>query len=352
MNASGQPAEYPPYLSDSPSPTGVKAIYTYLDEEYGSVSRWSHEPSFLPKTDEDQLLIMVAPHFIPPEQDMVEYREFAEAGNTILLFIENPVDMFGVSSEQEPFIINEEGTVELADGSEYTGVVTSPIRFEPTEEDVVLLSDEVGIKAVKRTLGEGEVIVANSPDWLINGAILDNDHTELVLSLIEEGWQNEEIVFDDYIHGGSPTIATLYPMWFLILLFQGGFITLLWLWYKGKRFGPIFFPREESVRFSDEGVQALAAWYLRAKDSRFHESLKIQEDYVKSLMQERWGIPFDKNWREIAVQLEQKSSLSKTERDAFSKEFTNVFSKPKISKQEYVLWSKKIDRLRKEVEEA
>ncbi|WP_416147258.1 DUF4350 domain-containing protein [Salipaludibacillus sp. HK11] len=352
VNVSQQPQEYPPYLSESPSPTGVKAIYTYLADEYASVSEWTHEPSFLAKNDEQQLLIMVEPQYVPPEREMVEYREFVEAGNTILLFSESSVEMFGVTREEQFFFENEEGTIQSEVGEEYTGMISSAIRFQPENEEDVLLSDDLGAKAVKRSLGEGEIIIANSPQWLTNGVILDNDHAALVLSLIDEGWQGQEILFDNYIHGGEPpTVATLYPQWFLIIILQGGLLTLVWLWFKGKRFGPIVVPREESVRFSDEGIKALAAWYLRAKHSRFHESLEIQIDYVKLLMQEQWRIPYDKNWHEIAEQIEKKSTMSKTDIDAFSTGLTNVLHQKIITKKEYVDWSKRIDRLRKEVEE-
>ena len=35
---------YPIYVSDSPSPTGVKAFYTYLEKKENGVKRWSHSP--------------------------------------------------------------------------------------------------------------------------------------------------------------------------------------------------------------------------------------------------------------------------------------------------------------------
>ena len=38
----GQPKEYPMYASDSPSPTGVKAFYTYVLNHKDVVKRWSN----------------------------------------------------------------------------------------------------------------------------------------------------------------------------------------------------------------------------------------------------------------------------------------------------------------------
>lgn len=139
-------------------------------------------------------------------------------------------------------------------------------------------------------------------------------------------------------------------MWFLLLLLQGGLLTILWLWYNGKRFGPIFTVREETVRFSDEGIRALAAWYMRGR--RYHDSLEIQADYVKLSLQERWRIPYRLEWRELPVYFERKwPQLPKAEIHSLLNGLADILEKEKISKEEYLLWSKKIDRIRKEVED-
>ena len=79
----GQPKDYPAYVSDSPSPTGVKAFYTYLNKEMGSVNRWTHPPNLLPASDENQLLVMVEPSIIPDTEEMEAYIHFMKTGNTI-----------------------------------------------------------------------------------------------------------------------------------------------------------------------------------------------------------------------------------------------------------------------------
>lgn len=351
VNSANQPEQYPPYVSHSPSPTGVKAFYTYLEEEYGDVSRWNNNPSFLPKNEEDHLLIMVEPSFIPPENDMAAYREFLQSGNTLLLVSESPVELFDVEVDVQPFPEESEGTVQAGE-TDYEAMLDSPIRFLEEDDSEVLLSDGSGIKALKQPVGDGTLIVSDSPDWLTNERILDNDHVPLVLTLVEEGWQDGPILFDDYIHGGEPTVATLYPQWFLLLMFQGGLLALLWLWFQGKRFGPVFEPREATVRFSDEGIQALAAWQLRLKDNKYRNSLHIQADYVKQLMQDRWGISYKGDWSEAAERLNRKwTGKSKSDIDTFLSGLTTVLSHRELTKKDYLRWSQKIDELRKEVEE-
>jgi len=127
-------------------------------------------------------------------------------------------------------------------------------------------------------------------------------------------------------------------------------LLLLWLWMKGKRFGPIFVPREESVRFSDEGLKALAAWYLRGK--RYHDSIIIQSDYVKLLLQERWQIPYHREWQDLSSYMEKKwTRMSANEINSFLTGLVHILEKETITKQEFLLWSKRLEQLRKEVEE-
>ncbi|MFZ3587773.1 DUF4350 domain-containing protein [Bacillus sp. DJP31] len=352
--SSQKPKEFPDYVFHSPSPSGLKAIYTYLENEKIPVEAWSYDPKLLTDRDANHLLIMVEPSYIPEKEVMKEYMDFIEAGNTILLLKENPKGMFGVRSafiEQDPFL-NEAFTIIFdKDLNEYKAKITSNVRLISTNKDEVLLQDEFGPIAIKQSIGKGELIVSNSPGWMTNDALLINDHIPLVLSLVEEGKSND-IWFDEYSHGGqnASTLFTLYPKWFLLIMFQGGLFTIVWLWSRGKRFGPILVEREETVRFSDEGINALAAWYQRSR--RYHDSLVIQADYLKVLLYERWGTPYNKDWIDLATILERKwTRIPKPEIRPFLNGITLVLAKEKISKQEYLLWSKKLDTLREEVEE-
>src|SRR5699024_8055442 len=83
-------------------------------------------------------------------------------------------------------------------------------------------------------------------------------------------------------------------------------LTLFWLWYQGKRFGPLRQPREATVRFSNEKTSALAAWYQRGR--RYQDSIVIQADYLKLLLQEKWGIPYQQGWQECNDMMIQKES--------------------------------------------
>lgn len=344
-----KPKEYPAYVSDSPSPTGVKAIYTYFNHEMDG-KRWTGSPNQLPKNDKGEMILMVEPS-IPDKKEMKSYMDFIKAGNSIILFKNNPKGMFDVGTKSIKVPKNK--TLEVLDQEQegYRAEVPSTVRLVKKTGDQTLLKDKAGTIALKRTLGKGNIIVTLTPGWMTNGQVLKNDHLPLILKLMGEN-HKQTVLFDEYLHGNQTSSNQLlvYPKWFLLTMLQGIILLLLWLWYKGKRFGPIFIPREESVRFSDEGIRALSAWYLRGR--RYHDSLVIQADYVKNLLQERWGFPYSRNWLELNSMFERKLvQMPASEIHAFITGIVQVLDKEKISNQEYLLWSKKLDRLRKEVEQ-
>ncbi|NMH70843.1 DUF4350 domain-containing protein [Bacillus sp. RO3] len=347
-----KPKEYPAYVSESPSPSGVKALYSYLENESGSIKRWTLSPDRLSTTESNQLLIMIEPFSIPEKEDMEAYENFMKAGNTILLLMDNPKGMFHLK-----MILSEEevdGTfIHDQKGNTYQTDLLSGVRLETSDRDDILLEDKAGTIAYSSPIGKGQLIVSTTPGWVTNGNILTNDHLSLVLTLLERGEVDQRtILIDEYLHGGESeaSLTTLYPQWLLLIILQLLILTVLWLWMRGKRFGSILVPREEMVRFSDERIKALSAWYLKGR--QYKESVVIQADYLRVLFQERWGIPVNREWQELSQPLERRlSTVSKREIDAFISGIKAVLEKEHISKQEYVLWSKKIELFRKEVED-
>ncbi|WP_404428073.1 DUF4350 domain-containing protein [Sutcliffiella horikoshii] len=349
---SQKPQEFSPYDSTSPSPNGLKAFYTYLDNEMEMVRRWEQPPALLPESQGRQVLLMVEPYFTPDSKEMASYIDFMEKGNTIFLLKNNPKGFFDIRTTFVESMFPEQ-TIKYPSGTNLVGDIYSPVRLEPREEDDILLSDQLGDVAVKRKYGEGTLIVALAPHWLTNQDILQKDHLPLVLGILQQdGLYNEtSFLFDEYNHGdtGSSSIE-VYQDWFLLLLFQGILIAILLLWKQGKRFGPILQPREETVRFSDESLRALAAWYL--KGNAYQDSLTTQAEYVKYLLQEKWGIPYNREWKDCAVLLHKRwKKIEVGKVDLFIHQLTQVLAKKKITKQEYLEWSNKLDILRKEVEE-
>ena len=251
VSYSPEQKQYRSFDADSPSPTGVKAFLTYLGKEK-SLKRWTHSPNLLGSKKERQLLIIVEPFFTPKSEEMEEYTRFMEDGNTVLLLKKNPKDFFSLNTAPASNLSERVGTINSFDRNNYRGEISSPFRLVPNKNDKILLSDDGGIIALKRPIGKGVLIASTAPEWITNGEITKYDHTNLLVTLLnEETAQN--YLFDEYIQGGenAAKLTKVYPFWFLMLVFQGGIIVILSLWSLGKRFGPIDQPREDSVRFSD-----------------------------------------------------------------------------------------------------
>ncbi|WP_062051386.1 DUF4350 domain-containing protein [Bacillus sp. JCM 19034] len=205
--AIGQPPrEYPAFLSHSPSPTGVKALYTYLDEELEAVKRWTHSPDMLTTVGGDQVLVMIEPSFIPSSAEMNEYEEFMAAGNTIMLFSENPAGMFGLRYDPLTYLPEDEPI--HSKNEEFYADFRSPIRLVASEEDEILLEDDQGVIAFKRQVGDGYLMVINEAGWLVNQYILDEDHIPLILFLLDEA-ESASVLFDDYVHGAENATSML-----------------------------------------------------------------------------------------------------------------------------------------------
>lgn len=348
--SSGDPETYPPYLSESPSPTGVKAFYTWLDEER-QVQKWESLPELLPDTTTPQTLLMVEPFSSLSQNEIHQYEQWMEEGNTIWLMKNNPAGYFGVSVDYgaSPSL---EAIVEDGEGNTYAATVQKEYRLRSEEKDEVVLEDDQGVLALERPYGQGALLVSINPNWLANGNILERDHYGLVTSLLERQ-ENERVWFDEYVHGEEGVFSglTVYPHWLLVLTVQLMLLTILFLWMRGKRFGPIFTPREDVVRFGDERLQALASWYK--KGEFYRESLSIQEAFVRARLQERFGVSATSTWQEIRQTLSYRldeDSYKKWER--WTKAVEPLEHMTEVDKKTYLEWSHKLDQMRREVQEA
>lgn len=345
------PEEYPAYISESPAPMGTKGFYTYLNQEELDVERWQGSPETLTQTEGNELLFMIAPPLFGDEAEQESYQTYMEAGNTIVLLRQNPDGMFDLDTSYIEEEITEESTTLNGIGT-YEALLQSPFRITTVDDDNVLLMDEEGEAiAVERAYGDGKLIVITEPDWLTNETITENEHFDIVLNLVDFS-SYSAIKFDSYVHGAGERISifTLYPRWLLVFSLELIILTLLWLWLKGKRFGPIIEPREATVRFSDERLKALAIWYIKGK--RYQDALKVQANYNKQLLQERYGIPYRKSWQDSLDAINRAlTDMSTKEIENYISGLNDVLLKEKITKQEFVSWSKKNERLRKEVEE-
>lgn len=348
---SNQPKQYHPYTSKSPAPTGTKALYTYVNNHYDSVNRWSQSPEKLSTTVTDQLLIIIEPLRTMTSEEINHYEQFIRAGNTVLLLTNTPMSLFDMEYSNE---ISDEYKMYDANGKAYDIQEISAYRFnvDENEQEEKIFEDENGqALAIKKSIGDGEIYVFSSVDFLMNQFILEEDHIPIIIHTLNQ-LDVESVYFDESIYFEPTTFSQFepYPKWFLLLMIQLIILTLLWLLLKGKRFGPIQTVREDAVRFSDESIRAVANWYLRSR--QYHDSLNIQAAYLKNMCMEKWGVSTNKEWSEYKHLVKEKRiTIKGLDIDAFFDEIGHVLRKEKMSKQEYLLWSKKIDQVKREVEQ-
>ena len=79
-------------------------------------------------------------------EEMDAYKDFMEAGNTILLFKENPKGMFDLKTALGgmEFSIDESPNVHNQNETAYLAEIKSLVRLQTKQEDEILLYDEAG----------------------------------------------------------------------------------------------------------------------------------------------------------------------------------------------------------------
>ena len=349
-----KPTPYPPFLTESSAPSGVKAFYTLLANRYDQVGIWKKPVEDLPYLSSNQLMIIAEPFNTLDNKELQQWIDWVKAGNRIWFLDDNPKGYFPFKTtwaeeEQTDSVRTIYGSNELK-GRFYQAEIHTNIRLISEPKDQILLRDQSGILAMSRMYGKGEIMVLLTPDWMTNDLILNQDHLELILPFIQHA--NSDIIwFNDFVHGNESrlTLFELYPEWFLFFFIQGAIALLLWLWYKGKRFGPIHTPREWTVRFGDERIRAIAAWHERG--GFYQESLSTQVEFLKTLLQEKWGIPTTgevENYHKILQRYlspdQQKQWLLDWQ------ELKSILETGKISHKDYLKWSLRLENMRKEVE--
>lgn len=350
FSTDNSPKEYAPYLVESPSPTGTKALYTYLEQSGQPIAQADILPQ---KVNDSETRLLLNPPVFSDLEVNNHYSQYVENGNHLIIGKKNPDGLFDIETEYVPeTMIKEEETTDIMISSEsYQVFLETPFRLIEQEGDIVLLEDEYGVIALERAAGAGSYTVFLEPDWLTNEYITKHDHLPVLFRLFpfEEA---APIIFDEYsvaTRGGVASSFELYPGWAYVVLVEGLVITILLLWHQGKRFGPVQPVREETARFSDERIKAIANWQLKGKN--YKESLQSQLSYLQDIIRERYGIPYHLSWKDRMDKIKVRlTSLSEGDWKKMNEGIETTLEKQSINKQEYLHWSKLIDKIRKEVE--
>jgi hypothetical protein len=340
--------EYPDYIAESPSPTGVKAFYTYVKSLEIPTQVWERPVEQLSYQTEGQLMLLIEPDNMFNEEEQKKWKDWMQQGNHIWLVSKFPEGFFDIKTDLHSVTLREDHLQKIG---KYKALVDTNLRLHHTSNDEIIYEDEAGVIAMERSYGRGGLTVLITPEWFQNGQILKQHHLELLMPLLNRT-KPELIWFNDYIHGYESQWAIIeaYPQWLLLILAQILLVILLWLWAKGKRFGPIITPREWTVRFGDERIKAQAVWYQ--KGEFYEETLLHQIEYVRLAIQEKWGLSTNLAIDEF-VEL-SKRRLSSQKQSVWERNWAEIgelMSKGKLSHKQFLRGSKLIDDIRKEVQE-
>lgn len=312
--------DYAPYLSFSPDLDGTKALRTLLEREGADVREWRLPPDRLPKA-EGQLYVAIDPYTMTQTAGEELTAWASDYGNDVVVLehVPGPLNPWGTEDSEwtedeeaqpikaEPVKENETEAYVTAVGeskeTRHEAVVESFLRLTDVGENEVLLKDERGVIAARRSIGQGSVTMALTPEWTQNENILEGEQFELLWSVLGgDSVAGRTIYIDEYHHGyaDSPGISQVYPPWLLAAFGQIAAALVIWLWWKGKRFGPAYTPREFRVRRSDETLLAVAGWYRRGKLTR--ESLGYRVEHLKrALSLKGIGLPGSASAADVAL---------------------------------------------------
>jgi hypothetical protein len=343
-------SEYPDFISQSPSPSGIKAFYTFLKTQQTQVQVWERPVEQLPMSSQ-QFMLLMEPDRMFNEVEQEKWKQWIERGNSLWLVAQYPEGYFDVKTtrveSKNESLIKQIQTIE----GNHTALIETGLRLVAEAGDEIVYKDSAGPIAITRSYGKGELTVLLTPEWFQNKNIIEHDHLPLILPLLEQ--VNPEVIwFNDYIHGFKSKFAIIeaYPEWFILIFAQVALLLLLWLWSKGKRFGPMETPREWVVRYGDERIKAQAVWYQ--KGGFYQETLVQQLEYLRLVIQEKWGIAANSDSQNFISLSKRRLPHSKQSNwEKTWSEINTILSSEKVTHKQFLRCSKLIDDMRKEVQE-
>lgn len=259
-------AEYP--SSYSTASGGAKAAYLLLSDTGYKVQRWERPLSELPQS-KSKTVILADPDEAPTREERERLKTFVSDGGRVIatgMF----AGTFLPENDSVPDVLSGMlwKTASSLSPSEITRaaphIVLAPRAYwQSFSAAYSLYGDGTHTLVVKYPLGRGEVLWWASATPLTNAGLKEPDNLEFFLACL--GDQNNEILWDEYIHGYRQTLAASMahsPLKWLVL--QLALLGLAVVATFSRRSGPTRVPIRE-VRLSPlEFVETLGSLYQRA----------------------------------------------------------------------------------------
>ncbi|MBN1972254.1 MAG: DUF4350 domain-containing protein [Sedimentisphaerales bacterium] len=178
-----------------------------------------------------------------------------------------------------------------------------------------LLSDNIGSRIIKFSLGSGCIILLSDSSFLANGHIDKNDNAVLAVNLVSYAIslaENNNVVFDEYHFNTSNSqtgFGTLSKMlfssaagWSVLSLIIAGVFYII---YKGRRFGYRRSLENKHRRSKLEYIYSVGSAYHSAGANRL--TLKIIYDWLRRKTSDITGLAPNASNSAIANELSRRS---------------------------------------------
>lgn len=188
----------------------------------------------------------------------------------------------------------------------------TPAPVDPTlvaPAPVVHMFDDKGALLIDFNYEAGRVVILTDPYMISNGGIKLNDNLQLALNILSAG--DGLIAFDEY-HQGKGRTQNTFAGYFagtpvLLLAAQIGFVVVLILWSRGSRFGrPLPLPQVDR-RSSLEFVASMAELQQRARAF----DLAIENIYTRTrrVLARHAGVDYNSSRSEIASRIASRGTI-------------------------------------------
>jgi uncharacterized protein DUF4350 len=371
-------------------PTGVRAVYDFLDESGYKVVRWRDTPQKL-LTDSGKLIKtfvvvgQIQTRFTDAESQALT-KWVAAGGRYIIIdrnplgeskasttdwdvtsrqldfpsFDVNPADVKQMTNEVvalqpvQPTVLTQNIQSVLPSRFAARMTVVRPAEIKPKDDakpfsetttnspaPVVHIADDKGALLIDYTYGSGSVVILSDPYIVSNGGIKLNDNLQLALNVLTA--RDGLIAFDEY-HQGKGAVQNSFAGYFagtpvLLIAGQVGLIVLLILWTKGHRFGrPLPLARVDR-RSSLEFVASMAELQQRARAF----DLAIENIYTRTrrVLARHAGVDYNSSRSEIASRIASRGTIDANRLETLMRQCEEVINGQPCT------WRESIDLVRR-----
>lgn len=261
----------PPLSTYGTDPGGMAALYRYLAASGVQVARLEQFDD-LPQPGDSVIVESGALLRRPTGERVRRLEDWVSSGGLLLLVSDTPnpfhqmsgTQPYGAARETKVIASPEQPTrktrgvrtVSLA-----AGTALSPVPADA----VVSMSTSEGPSLLSRRVGRGTVVVLADQHAFSNAGIRERDNLALALSMLLSGGRRT-VHFDEYHHGYASSGGAWGALPPSVRISLAGLVlaTAVFLYARGRRFGPPVAVVAEPPRSPLEYVESLAGLFERA----------------------------------------------------------------------------------------